>query len=220
MEKDADAIVNIMMLLFFFLPSSLRPNTASNFFTYLLLPTLLLPPNQPPIFLRPCLRRCHPKLQWASSRLHHSESLDEMIEPGIMKTIPLRFSRFVFSDKIMEGDEGLRIMECLRGRLLVERAASKAANDESEQIGKKEGNVNVFRVELNNLLEKKYAFKLMVKTFGSGRNSRFNNISKMKNDSHIIYELEKLEKKMNDEHSVESDSQNCMFSEEHSQGII
>lgn len=42
-----------------------------------------------------------------------------------------------WSDKIMEGDEGLRTVECLRGRLLAERAASKAANDESEQIGKK-----------------------------------------------------------------------------------
>ncbi|KAM0023017.1 hypothetical protein Hdeb2414_s0023g00634961 [Helianthus debilis subsp. tardiflorus] len=40
-------------------------------------------------------------------------------------------------DKIMEGAEGLRTVECLRGRLLAERAASKAANDESEQITKK-----------------------------------------------------------------------------------
>ncbi|KAD5961773.1 hypothetical protein E3N88_13246 [Mikania micrantha] len=37
----------------------------------------------------------------------------------------------------MEEDEGLRTVECLRGRLLAERAASKAANDESEQISKK-----------------------------------------------------------------------------------
>lgn len=44
---------------------------------------------------------------------------------------------FDFSDKMMEGDEGLRTVECLRGRLLAERAASKVANDESEQIGKK-----------------------------------------------------------------------------------
>ncbi|KAI3799483.1 hypothetical protein L1987_34781 [Smallanthus sonchifolius] len=44
---------------------------------------------------------------------------------------------FDFSDKRMEGDEGLRTVECLRGRLLAERAASKAANDESEQISKK-----------------------------------------------------------------------------------
>ncbi|KAI3793663.1 hypothetical protein L1987_36283 [Smallanthus sonchifolius] len=42
-----------------------------------------------------------------------------------------------WSDKRMEGDEGLRTVECLRGRLLAERAASKAANDESEQISKK-----------------------------------------------------------------------------------
>ncbi|KAI3809390.1 hypothetical protein L1987_25362 [Smallanthus sonchifolius] len=42
-----------------------------------------------------------------------------------------------WSDKRMEKDEGLRTVECLRGRLLAERAASKAANDESEQISKK-----------------------------------------------------------------------------------
>ncbi|KAL4576546.1 hypothetical protein LXL04_012642 [Taraxacum kok-saghyz] len=40
-------------------------------------------------------------------------------------------------DKNMEGEEGLRTVECLRGRLLAERAASKAANDESDQISKK-----------------------------------------------------------------------------------
>ncbi|XP_024995545.1 transcriptional regulator IFH1 [Cynara cardunculus var. scolymus] len=42
-----------------------------------------------------------------------------------------------WSDKRMEEDEGLRTVECLRGRLLAERAASKAANEESEQIAKK-----------------------------------------------------------------------------------
>ncbi|KAJ0771498.1 hypothetical protein HanPI659440_Chr07g0269781 [Helianthus annuus] len=42
-----------------------------------------------------------------------------------------------WSEKRLDKDEGLRTVECLRGRLLAERAASKAANDESEQIGKK-----------------------------------------------------------------------------------
>nr|XP_043634787.1 uncharacterized protein LOC122605895 [Erigeron canadensis] len=42
-----------------------------------------------------------------------------------------------WNEKGMETNEGLRTLECLRGRLLAERAASKAANDESEQIGKK-----------------------------------------------------------------------------------
>lgn len=42
-----------------------------------------------------------------------------------------------WSHKRTEEDEGLRTVECLRGRLLAERAASKAANDESEQIAKK-----------------------------------------------------------------------------------
>ncbi|KAM0003732.1 hypothetical protein Hdeb2414_s0272g00853501 [Helianthus debilis subsp. tardiflorus] len=42
-----------------------------------------------------------------------------------------------WSEKRLDKDEGLRTVECLRGRLLAERAASKAANDKSEQIGKK-----------------------------------------------------------------------------------
>lgn len=47
------------------------------------------------------------------------------------------FFLYNFSDKNMDGDEGLRTLECLRGRLLAERATSKAANDESEQISQK-----------------------------------------------------------------------------------
>ena len=43
----------------------------------------------------------------------------------------------MFSEKTMEEDEGLRTVECLRGRLLAERASSKAANDESDQIALK-----------------------------------------------------------------------------------
>ncbi|GKA97927.1 hypothetical protein Tco_0825821 [Tanacetum coccineum] len=42
-----------------------------------------------------------------------------------------------WSEKTMEEDEGLRTVECLRGRLLAERASSKAANDESDQIALK-----------------------------------------------------------------------------------
>ncbi|XP_052172072.1 uncharacterized protein LOC127787993 [Diospyros lotus] len=42
-----------------------------------------------------------------------------------------------WSGKTMEGGEGLRTVECLRGRLLAERAASRAAKEESEQMGTK-----------------------------------------------------------------------------------
>ncbi|THG06655.1 hypothetical protein TEA_005278 [Camellia sinensis var. sinensis] len=37
----------------------------------------------------------------------------------------------------MEGDDGLRTTECLRGRLLAERAASRAAKEDAEQLGNK-----------------------------------------------------------------------------------
>ncbi|XP_057984058.1 uncharacterized protein LOC131168556 [Malania oleifera] len=41
------------------------------------------------------------------------------------------------SEKKMEGDDGLRTLECLRGRLLAERAASRAAKEEAELMGNK-----------------------------------------------------------------------------------
>ncbi|XP_031398061.1 uncharacterized protein LOC116208662 isoform X2 [Punica granatum] len=36
-----------------------------------------------------------------------------------------------------EGDEGVRLIECLRGRLLAERQASRAAKEEAELMGKR-----------------------------------------------------------------------------------
>lgn len=54
---------------------------------------------------------------------------------------------FDFSKKRMEGEEGIRTMECLRGRLLAERAASRVAKEETKQLGKK-------LIELENLLKK------------------------------------------------------------------
>lgn len=37
----------------------------------------------------------------------------------------------------MEGEEGLNTVECLRGRLLAERQASKVANNEANSMGNK-----------------------------------------------------------------------------------
>lgn len=42
---------------------------------------------------------------------------------------------FCGSEKKMEGDEGLRTVDCLRGRLLAERAASRVAKEEAEIMG-------------------------------------------------------------------------------------
>ncbi|XVE61787.1 hypothetical protein DITRI_Ditri06bG0067200 [Diplodiscus trichospermus] len=42
-----------------------------------------------------------------------------------------------WSEKKMEGDGGLRTVECLRGRLLAERQASKTAKEDAEVMGKK-----------------------------------------------------------------------------------
>ncbi|KAK4272920.1 hypothetical protein QN277_021410 [Acacia crassicarpa] len=42
-----------------------------------------------------------------------------------------------FRGQKMEGDEGLNTVECLRGRLLAERQASRVANEEAESMGNK-----------------------------------------------------------------------------------
>lgn len=44
---------------------------------------------------------------------------------------------FGFSAKKVEGDDGLKTLECLRGRLLSERVASKAANEEADILRNK-----------------------------------------------------------------------------------
>ncbi|KAI7758031.1 hypothetical protein M8C21_028271 [Ambrosia artemisiifolia] len=61
------------------------------------------------------INRLEPKeenslVQWASSRLHDSESLDEMVEPNLRRTIPLKaLSRFaVLVSLCTQGDKGLR----------------------------------------------------------------------------------------------------------------
>ncbi|KAK1403441.1 suppressor protein SRP40 [Heracleum sosnowskyi] len=50
------------------------------------------------------------------------------------------------SAKKVEGDDGIKTVECLRGRLLSERVASKAANEEADILGNK-------LVELENKLK-------------------------------------------------------------------
>lgn len=42
-----------------------------------------------------------------------------------------------FSGKNMEGHNGLDTLECLRGRLLAERHASRVAKEEAESLGNK-----------------------------------------------------------------------------------
>lgn len=47
------------------------------------------------------------------------------------------FWPFFFSEKKVDVKEDLRTIECLRGRLLAERHASKIANEDAEQMGNK-----------------------------------------------------------------------------------
>ncbi|GAV84202.1 hypothetical protein CFOL_v3_27646 [Cephalotus follicularis] len=66
-----------------------------------------------------------------------------------------------WSDKKMEADEGVRTLECLRGRLLAERQASRVAKEEAELMGNKLIELeNRLREEtkLRNKAEKKLEF--------------------------------------------------------------
>ncbi|XP_076889247.1 uncharacterized protein LOC143539950 [Bidens hawaiensis] len=61
----------------------------------------------------------------------------------------------------MEGDKGLSTVECLRGRLLAERAASKAANHESEQLSTKVVELEkllILEIKSRNKAEKRLKF--------------------------------------------------------------
>ncbi|KAD5317539.1 hypothetical protein E3N88_17485 [Mikania micrantha] len=78
-------------------------------------------------------------VQWASSRLHDNESLDEMVEPTLRKTIPLKIlSRFaVLVSLCTQGDKGLRptvseIMESLTNMIEEYRRIRREADAEFE----------------------------------------------------------------------------------------
>ncbi|OVA18213.1 hypothetical protein BVC80_1835g642 [Macleaya cordata] len=64
-------------------------------------------------------------------------------------------------EKMMEGEDSLRTVECLRGRLLAERVASKAAKEDAEFMGNKlielEKQLRL-ETELKNKAEKKLKF--------------------------------------------------------------
>ena len=47
------------------------------------------------------------------------------------------FFFFFISDKKVEGDDGVRTVECLRGRLVAERQASKVAKENADLLGNK-----------------------------------------------------------------------------------
>uniref|UniRef100_A0A5B6YJY3 Uncharacterized protein n=1 Tax=Davidia involucrata TaxID=16924 RepID=A0A5B6YJY3_DAVIN len=66
-----------------------------------------------------------------------------------------------WSEKRMEEEDGLRTVECLRGRLLAERVASRVAKDDAEQMGNKLIELeNQLRLEIKsrNRAEKKLKF--------------------------------------------------------------
>ncbi|XP_071734775.1 uncharacterized protein [Rutidosis leptorrhynchoides] len=91
-----------------------------------------------------------------------------------------------WNEKRMEENEGLRTVDCLRGRLQAERTSSKAANDESEQIGKK-------------LIELEKQLKIEIK-------------SRNKAEKRLNFLLKKLDS-LNISYDVSTDDQSSCFSE-------
>nr|KAJ0214608.1 hypothetical protein LSAT_V11C400223570 [Lactuca sativa] len=64
------------------------------------------------------------------------------------------------------------------------------------------GNTSEFPIELNSMIDKKLAFKIVVKTYNSSRFGRSYNISKITDNVDIISALEKIEKRDMDTKSV------------------
>ncbi|KAI8013908.1 hypothetical protein LOK49_LG05G00589 [Camellia lanceoleosa] len=91
-----------------------------------------------------------------------------------------------WSGKKMEGDDGLRTMECLRGRLLAERAASRAAKEDAEQLGNKLIELeNQLRLETKSRNRAEKRLKFLIKKLES------RNISYVSEDSEHSSMVEK-----------------------------
>ncbi|KAL7248222.1 hypothetical protein ACSBR2_003017 [Camellia fascicularis] len=73
-----------------------------------------------------------------------------------------------WSGKKMEGEDGLRTTECLRGRLLAERAASRAAKEDAEQLGNKLIELeNQLRLETKSRNREEKRLKFLIKKLES-----------------------------------------------------
>ncbi|XP_058214466.1 uncharacterized protein LOC131325960 [Rhododendron vialii] len=72
------------------------------------------------------------------------------------------------SGKKMEGDEDLRTVECLRGRLVAERAASRVAKEDAEQMENKLTELeNKMRAEIKSRNRAEKRLKLLMKKLDS-----------------------------------------------------
>nr|KAJ0190189.1 hypothetical protein LSAT_V11C800407880 [Lactuca sativa] len=82
------------------------------------------------------------------------------------------------------------------------------------------GNTIQFPIELNAMIDKKLAFKIVVKTFNVSRFGRSYNISKITDNVDIIYALENIEKKSRIEQDMDTESVNIIGSEFASQETV
>ncbi|CAH1432801.1 unnamed protein product [Lactuca virosa] len=82
------------------------------------------------------------------------------------------------------------------------------------------GNTSQFPIELNAMIDKKLAFKIIVKTFNVSRFGRSYNISKITDNVDIISALEKIEKKSRIEQDMDTESVNIIGSEFASQETV
>ncbi|KAL4562293.1 hypothetical protein LXL04_034493 [Taraxacum kok-saghyz] len=82
--------------------------------------------------------------------------------------------------------------------------------EQSEKVG----NTNEYPIEFEEVLEKKYAFKVVVGKFNSTKNVRYYNVSKMTDAVDIMSELDMMEKKLSNDQDDYSESENINFSQE------
>ncbi|KAL6998265.1 hypothetical protein U1Q18_008391 [Sarracenia purpurea var. burkii] len=80
----------------------------------------------------------------------------------------------------MVGDEGLRTVECLRGRLLAERVASRVAKEDAAQMGCKLIELeNQLRVEIKSRNKAEKRLRFLVKKLESMNISHVSEISSL-----------------------------------------
>ncbi|KAL4591263.1 hypothetical protein LXL04_004221 [Taraxacum kok-saghyz] len=77
-----------------------------------------------------------------------------------------------------------------------------------------DGCSNGYPSEFTELVDKKYAFKVVVGKFNSVKNVRYYNVSKITDVVDIISELDIMDRKLSNDRDVETDSENVSFSQE------
>ncbi|CAH1451653.1 unnamed protein product [Lactuca virosa] len=116
-------------------------------------------------------------------------------------------------DQLLHGGVMPSFLAQLRCLKIVSNGTTQLARTMGKSVG--------FPVEINELIGRKMAFKIIVKGFTYGRKYILSyNISKMSDNADIIFALEKLEKANHVEQDIETESVNVVVSDFNSQDTI